>query len=274
MSEDLQSKRARVKMIPSVPSVPTLIQKRLIGKVPRSALCATEEVFSANAVEILPSKRARVELPSVPNIPTHFDVQERLIGNIPQNALCATQEVLSADSKENLQSEEVLSASVKENLQSNRARVELPSLPIVPTLLDVQERLMCKVQILKTELPKAQNAFCTIEEVLSAKAKGFRYTDFRRATELAVLVSRMKVLSGSLRSMIFTTSKNPTNDKAWFTVAMAVMGSGAIGEFIMKLITDLGDREDTRDIDCSVVADVCASIHEITKDIADSFQVK
>ena len=259
MSQDLQSKRARVKMIPSVPSVPTLIQKRLIGKVPRSALCATEEVFSANAVEILPSKRARVELPSVPSIPTHLDVQERLIGKIPQNALCATQEVLSA--------------SVKENLQSNRARVELPSLPIVPTLLDVQERLMCKVQILKTELPKAQNAFCTIEEVLSAKAKGFRYTDFRRATELAVLVSRMKVLSGSLRSMIFTTSKNPTNDKAWFMVAMAVMGSGALGQFIMTLITDLGDREDTRDIDCSVVVNVCASIHKITKDIADSFQV-
>ena len=211
------------------------------------------------------SERARVEIPSVTTLQ---DVQERskskvqiLKTKLPKfpNAACTIEEVLSAESRE--------------DLQSKRTRVEIPPLPSVPTLQDCQERLMRKVQILKTELPKAESAFCTMEEVLSAKAKGFRYTDFRRATELAVLVSRMKVLSGSLRSMIFTTSKNPTNKKAWITVAMAVMGSGAIREFIMTLMTDLGDREDTREIDTSVVVDVCTSIHEITKDIADSFQV-
>ena len=208
------------------------------------------------------------EIPSVPSIPTLQDVEARLKSKVQilktklpkfPNAACTIEEVLSAESKE--------------DLQSKRARVEIPPLPSVPTLQDVQERLMCKVQILRTELLKAETAFCTIEEILSARAKGFRYTDFRRATELAVLVSRMKVFQGSIRNFIFLTSKDPTNDKSWITVAMAVMGSGALRKFIMALMTDLGDREDTREIDTSVVVDVCTSIHEITKDIADSFQV-
>ena len=34
----------------------------------------------------------------------------------------------------------------------------------------------------------------------------------------------------------------------------------------------LREKEDTQDIDCTVLRDVSASIHEITKDIADPLQ--
>ena len=153
-----------------------------------------------------------------------------------------------------------------------RVRITPSSSAGAPTLLDVQGRLMVKVQVLKNELPKAQSALWTIEEALSDKAKGIRSTDFRRATELAGLVSTMKVLSGSLRNTIFLASKDRTDDNAWVTVAMAVMGSGALGTQLMKFTTVLGEKEDTQDIDCSILMDVSASIHEITKDIADPFQ--
>ena len=153
-----------------------------------------------------------------------------------------------------------------------RVRITPSSSAGAPTLLDVQGRLMVKVQVLKNELPKAQSALWTIEEALSDKAKGIRSTDFRRATELAGLVSTMKVLSGSLRNTIFLASKDRTDDNAWVTVAMAVMGSGALGKQLMKFTTVLGEKEDTQDIDCSILMDVSASIHEITKDIADPFQ--
>lgn len=154
-----------------------------------------------------------------------------------------------------------------------RVRITPPSSSAgAPTLLDVQGRLMVKVQVLKNELPKAQSALWTIEEALSDKAKGIRSTDFRRATELAGLVSTMKVLSGSLRNTIFLASKDRTDDNAWVTVAMAVMGSGALGKQLMKFTTVLGEKEDTQDIDCSILMDVSASIHEITKDIPDPFQ--
>ena len=141
-----------------------------------------------------------------------------------------------------------------------------------PTLLDVQERLMVKVQVLKNEVPKAQSALRVIEEALTIKARSLLSTNLRRATELAGLVSTMKVLSGSLHNTVFFASKDRADDNAWITVAMAVIGSGAIKEELMAFATILGEKEDTQDIDCSVLRDVSASIHEITKDIADPFE--
>jgi hypothetical protein len=156
--------------------------------------------------------------------------------------------------------------------QPKRARIALPASSGAPTLLDVQERLMVKVQVLKNELPKAQSALRTIEETLTIKARSLLSTDLRRATELAGLVSTMKVLSGSLHNTIFFASKDRNDDNAWITVAMAVIGSGALKEELMAFTTILGEKEDTQDIDCTVLRDVSASIHEITKDIADPLQ--
>ena len=96
------------------------------------------------------SERARVEIPSVTTL---RDVQERskskvqiLKTKLPKfpNAACTIEEVLSAESRE--------------DLQSKRARVEIPSVPSVPTLLDVQERLMSKVVAVR-RLHKAN--FCS-----------------------------------------------------------------------------------------------------------------
>ena len=148
----------------------------------------------------------------------------------------------------------------------------VPASSGVPTLLDVQERLMVKVQVLKNEVPKAQSALRVIEDSLTIKARGLLSTNLRRATELAGLVSTIKVFSGSLHNTIFFASKDRTDDNAWITVAMAVIGSGAIKEELMAFATILEEKEDTQDIDCSVLRDVSASIHEITKDIADPFE--
>ena len=49
------------------------------------------------------------------------------------------------------------------------------------------------------------------------------------------------------------------------------MGSGALGKHLIAFPTVLGDSVDTRDIDCSVLMDVSARIHEITKDITDLY---
>jgi hypothetical protein len=159
-----------------------------------------------------------------------------------------------------------------EDGQPKRARIALPASSGAPTLPDVQERLMVKVQVLKNELPKAQHALRTIEETLTIKARSLLSTDLRRATELAGLVSTMKVLSGSLHNTVFFASKDRNDDNAWITVAMAVIGSGALKEGLMAFTAILREKEDTQDIDCTVLRDVSASIHEITKDIADPLQ--
>ena len=83
------------------------------------------------------TKRARVAIPSVKTL---RDGQARLMSKVQilrtklpkfPNASCTIEEVLSAESKE--------------DLQSKRARAEIPTVPSIPTLLDVQERLMSKV---------------------------------------------------------------------------------------------------------------------------------
>lgn len=168
--------------------------------------------------------------------------------------------------------------SVEEEKGSNqhkRARLEglAPAASSTPTLEDVQGRLMAKVQVLKAELPKAQAALGKIEEMLTAKARSILSTDTRRATELAGLVSTMKVLNGSLRNTVFLASKDRTDDNAWITVAMAVMASGALAKQLNQFTIVLGAKEDTQDIDCSILTNVSAQLHEITKDIVDPLQV-
>lgn len=161
--------------------------------------------------------------------------------------------------------------SAYESSPSSLSSASAPS--SLPTLADVQERLMSKVSILKTELPKAQSALATIEEVLTAKARSLVSSDLRRATELAGLVSTMKVLNGSLRNTVFLASKDRTDDNAWITVAMAVMASGALAKQLNQFTIVLGAKEDTQDIDCSILTNVSAQLHEITKDIVDPLQV-
>ena len=142
--------------------------------------------------------------------------------------------------------------------------------PVFHLSVILNNDLMIKVLILQTESPKAQNALWTIEEILLAKAKNIRLPNFRRASKLAGLVSTKKLESGSLCNTFFA-SKNRTDDKAWVTVAIVLMGSGALGKDLMALTTVLGDSLGRRYIDCSVLMDVSARIHEITKDITDLY---
>jgi len=158
-----------------------------------------------------------------------------------------------------------------EKLQSNISPVEIPSLSAVPTLLEIQERLIWKIQILKTELPKAQTALRSIEETLIAKARGFLSTGSWRTAELVRIVSGMQVLSGTIANTLLFVSKDRTDQNAWITVSISVIGSGFVGEQLMNFATILAERADTQEIDCSTLRDVSASIHEITKDINDPF---
>ena len=178
----------------------------------------------------------------------------------------------------------VVLTSVEEergDLKSKKARVVVTaaasSLAIEDSALPTREALykglQRKAHVLINELPKAQTALSRIEGELLAKVQGIRSTNFLRITEFTGLISSVKMLKSSIHNTILLASRDCAHDdNVLGLVAITVIGSGALKNDLIKFSSLLGDKEDTQNIDCSVLMDVSASIHEITKDIVDPFQ--
>lgn len=169
----------------------------------------------------------------------------------------------------------------KGQVQSKRPRIEIPatasSLVIenaaLPTRKDLYEGLQRKARVLISELPKAKPALERIERELITKIQSIQSTNFRRATELAGLASSVKMLKSTIHNTVILAARDcARDDNVLGLVAITVIGSGALKNDLIKFSSLLGDKEDTQNIDCSVLMDVSASIHEITKDIVDPFQ--
>jgi len=168
----------------------------------------------------------------------------------------------------------------KGQMQSKRSRVEVPAAtsglvieaPALPTREELHKGLQRKVRVLINELPKAQAALSRIEGELLAKVPGIRSTNFLQITEFTGLMSSVKVLKTSVNNTMLLASRDCSyDDEVLGLVAITVIGSSALKDQLIKFSGALGDNADTRDVDCRVLMDVSASIHEITKDIADPF---
>ena len=163
---------------------------------------------------------------------------------------------------------------------SKRARIEIPATAsslgaaeyVLPTREEIQEGLARKAKVLISELPKAKAALESIEGVLVAKARGIQSTNFLRATELAGLVSGAKVLNASAYNTMIFAAKECRDDNDLAMLGVAIIGSSSLKEDLIKFSSILRDKEDTRDIDCRVLMDVSAKIHEITQDIDANLQ--
>jgi hypothetical protein len=169
-----------------------------------------------------------------------------------------------------------------EALHNKRARIESPapgasSSSLADVVLPTREEMLAglthKVKVLISELPKAQTALSRIEGELLAKVQNIQSANFLRVTAFTGLISSVKMLKGSIQNTVLLASRDCSHDdNVLGLVAITVIGSGALKDQLMKFSGALGGNADTQDIDCSVLRDVCASIHEITKDIADPFQ--
>ena len=180
----------------------------------------------------------------------------------------------------------VVLTSVEEergDLKSKKARVVVTAAAsslfiedsALPTREALYKGLQRKAHVLINELPKAQTALSRIEGELLAKVQGIRSTNFLRITEFTGLISSVKMLKSSIHNTILLASRDCAHDdNVLGLVAITVIGSGALKAQLMQFSGALGDNADTRDVDCSVLMDVSASIHEITKDIDDPFQEK
>jgi|GEM_PF-2378554 len=170
--------------------------------------------------------------------------------------------------------------SSEESGISKKARIEIPltvsSLGaveyVIPTLEQIQEGLAHKAKVLIRELPKAKAALETIEGELVTKARAIQSTHFIRATELAGLVSSAKVLNASAYNTMIFTAKECRDDKDLGMLGIVVIGSSALKQELIQFADILASKDDTKDIDCSVLREVSAQIHEITKDIDSTLQ--
>ncbi len=175
-----------------------------------------------------------------------------------------------------------LSSVEEENgeVHPKRVRIEVPTVTqnsgaaeyVLPTREEIREGLARKAKVLISELPKAKASLETIEEMLVTKARRLQSTNFLRATELAGLVSGAKVLNASAYNTMIFAAKECRDDNDLAMLGVAIIGSSSLKEDLIKFSRILGDKEDTRDIDCRVLMDVSAKIHEITQDIDANLQ--
>ena len=142
----------------------------------------------------------------------------------------------------------------------------------LPTREAIHAGLARKAKVLISELPKARAALERVDGELTTKARGLQSTNFLRATELAGLVSSAKVLNASVYNTMAFAAKECRNDNDLAMLGVAIVGSSSLKADLIKFSKILADKEDTRDIDCRVLMDVSAKIHEITKDIDANFQ--
>lgn len=176
-----------------------------------------------------------------------------------------------------------VSASLEEekgDMQPKKVRIEIPasiqsSGPadfVLPTREEMQEGLARKAKVLITELPKAKASLESIEGILVARARGLQSTNFLRASELAGLVSSVKMLSSSLYNTVNFAARDCASDDDLGMLGIVVIGSSALKQELIQFADILWSKEDTKDIDCRVLRDVSAQIHEITKDIDANLQ--
>lgn len=138
---------------------------------------------------------------------------------------------------------------------------------ITLNLEDIKETLGRKSQILRDVLPEAKKSLDSIERGLLIKIESIKETNFRRATELAGLVSSVKCLDGSLHNIFSLSTRDSKDVESLAMIGIAISASGALKENFRQLTEFLDASEDTRDIDCSILKKAVQDIHEITKDI-------
>ena len=223
------------------------------------------------------SKRARVEISAAAAstliiesaaLPTCEDPCKGLqhkagivISELP-NALA-----ISSRKKGKMQSKRVL---VEVHVAASSSIVENAALP---TRKELYEGLQCKVRVLISELPKALTALSRIQGELLAKLPSIRLTNYLRMSGFTGIIACVQTIENSIQSTILLVSKDCSHsDKVLGIVAFAVIGSGELKDQLMKFSTVVANNVDTQDIDCSILRDVSASIHGITKDIVDPFQ--
>ena len=138
----------------------------------------------------------------------------------------------------------------------------------VITLDKVRERLEYKAVVLTAELPKAHKYLTTLESELTKKARELRDEDFRRASDLAVLASGIKVVTNSTNKILHNLKERDySEERSLVNVSMAIMASGALKNQLDQIIISLCESPDTRGINPEILRLVSGSIHTITKDI-------
>ena len=140
----------------------------------------------------------------------------------------------------------------------------------VITLDKMKERLEYKAVVLTAELPKARETLKAIRAHLEEKARSLKDTNFKRATELIAAASGINFMDNSANTILGNLeARDYSQENLLVNISMAIIASGALKSQFEQVIKFLSESNDTKDINYGVLTEVCASIHKITKDIAN-----
>lgn len=138
------------------------------------------------------------------------------------------------------------------------------------TLDKMKERLEHKAIVLTTELPKARESLKHIRAHLEEKARSLMDTNFKRATELSAAATGISTVDNSTNTILGNLqARDYSQENLLVNVSMAIIASGVLKKQFEQVIKFLSESNDTKDIHYGALSEVCASIHQITKDIAN-----
>lgn len=180
---------------------------------------------------------------------------------------CYTAEILKSENPPTGRSKRLIS---DESHRKKQKQQEIDWDDKVITLDKMKERLEYKAVLLTTELPKARATLKIIRTHLEEKVRILKDSNFKRATELAAAASGINFMDNSTNTILGNLeARDYSQEKLLVNVSMAIVASGALKTQYEQVIKFLSESHDTKDINYGVLTEVCASIHTITKDIAN-----
>ncbi|MBX9804574.1 MAG: hypothetical protein K2Y18_02330 [Alphaproteobacteria bacterium] len=134
----------------------------------------------------------------------------------------------------------------------------------------IEARLEYKALILTSELPKVREGLTKIIPDLTTIIRDLAKSDFTRATDLSATATGVMAVICSTNTILRNLEKrNYANENSMVHVGLAIAASGALKNQFDQLIAALGVFEEVNGINLNFLKAASASIHGITKDIAN-----